>query len=442
MEPEKVTIATAGEHFLYLPLYYAADRNFFDLLPPDYRVEVDSESRSDDTACDMLLNTSFEDWRQVFFAVCDPTAVLHYIEEHPMARPVVLAGLVTNMAFWAVDRRTHEVRTVADLGAFDTVLAYERGTTSYRIAEHIAREARTELKIDVVEMGKEILALPKRPKGTLALSPNILEIDALLAREREFDILFDLGRSAQYTGVLVTALLTRQDVLAKHRALALGLAEALERALALVRWEDPEIIAFAMDRFPAWKGRVKSALERATKCDVFPSTVLIAPGQWEKAVQLHAEAGGRNFDLGAQRRASQLYEQFVGPIDEALRQHLAKKMPQLLKRREKERPRVWPWIAVGMLGLLVFLSSVATARWPGAAAVSALVGGSVVGLVIAWKTPLREHTRGLVLHLLSWHGLLVVILLLSANLIELNPLGWILLALAATGECSAVVAGR
>lgn len=319
----KVAIVTTDKHFLYLPLYYAHHCDYFGYVPPHYSIEIrDSQKRTDVSAYDALLGRVGSD-ADIVFAVFDPIFVLSQDLGAAEPEPALLAGLITNAAFWAVDHRSHRVRYLHDLGAYDRIIAYKPGTTSYSIAAKVHRSSNktTPLNefIESVERGREVLALTDdNRENTLALSPDILAIDALLAQERGYAIDMALGTTPEYSNVLVTALMTRSDVVQAHPDLARGILQALQRAMMLVKVASADVIEYA-EGFFAHGERCASALKRANDAQVFPATIEVSEAHWTNAARAYFESTNQNFDQATQNAARDAFKRLINPY-----RHLAR----------------------------------------------------------------------------------------------------------------------
>lgn len=180
-----VFIIQMDQHFLYLPIYFAKHKGFFGYVPDEYEIDFKTSLERTDISAyeELMLRRTNEN--EIKFAITDPTVVINRPLGVHEPSPVILAAMITNAAFWAVDHRAHEIKHFSDLGSFDKVIAYHPGTTSYGIAARVLREAGkdvSELNIKTVNRGEELLALTYSEHGTVAISPDILEIDALIDR--------------------------------------------------------------------------------------------------------------------------------------------------------------------------------------------------------------------------------------------------------------------
>ncbi len=316
-------IVVSDEHFLYLPLYYARYKNYFELLPKDCGIEIiRSTQRTDKSAFAMLMDENTADFRKIDIAVCDPSSVMLYAE--PKAHPVVLAGLITNSAFWAVNHKSNRVTFFDHLATFDRIISFKKGSTSYGIASRIFCDPAKAEFIQTVNPNEELNLLVDSGPGTLALSPNILRIQELIeSRSETFGIELALAETNEYRDMLVTALLTRRDVLERKPLLIKGLLEAIQTALVKVRNEDYEVVAYACDRFGVQEHTVQKALAEARRVDVYPPNIKVSQPTWIKLSELSFYSNAKPFDDAARLNALNVYriavEQYSGWASDAVR---------------------------------------------------------------------------------------------------------------------------
>lgn len=314
----KIQIIQMAEHFLYLPIYYAKAKNFFGKIPPQYSVEVVSaRPKTDEQAFRALMDVSSDKRRSVVFAVCDPTVVLT-VDSGSRATPAILAGLITNAAFWAVDHRSRRVKLLRDLAEFDRMIAYHPGTTSYAIARRIFHDKQD--KIYCVDPKEELSTLTESPRNSVALSPDILEIEALITGDDHYDIDLAIGSTPEYNNVLVTALLSRADVVRDDPDLVGGLLEALQLSLFAVAAGGQEFSTWAAQRFVEEDVHlVDRALNRAREAQLFPTTIDVNEAHWLNAARTVAAAIDRQYDDASAAEAKNMFETAVAPY-----RHLAR----------------------------------------------------------------------------------------------------------------------
>ncbi len=357
----RVQIVQMDEHFLYLPLYFAQEQDFFGRIPPDYAVEVvNARPHTDEQAYRHLMDVASNDARDVLFAICDPAVILTVDPVSPCTA-AVLAGLVTNAAFWAIDHKVRKVSLLRDLAEFDKIISYQPGTTSYAIATRIFLDSGRTPQIYPVDPKQELQALKKSPQGWTALSPDILEIEHLLSTDTRFGIDLVLGQTQEYNNVLVTALISRDDVVRHHPQLVTGLLAALQRGLIAVNAGDRALTTWASRRFNESAELVDRALQKARDAQLFPTTVDISEPQWLNAARTVAETLEKGYDHSAAEQAQAAYATYIAPcrhfarkvVDEEFRRHASAGSGASREQRTSYR-----YFLGGLaLGLLIWLLS-------------------------------------------------------------------------------------
>ncbi len=311
-------IVQPAEHFLYLPLYYAQENGFFGRLPRGYSLTIcNGRHETDRSVYLQLMDNSGKRDADIVFAVCDPGVILTE-QISNSAAPAVLARLVTNAAFWAVDHKSRAVRFLSDLAHFNRVIAYWPGSTSYAIAQRAFKEAGKEPSIECVDKDKLMSTLVGSPSSWTALSPDLLEVQHLLANDTRFDIDLTIGQTPEYSEFLVTALLSRADVVRDHPGLAQGLVEALQAALLVVGSRDPSVAAPAADcamrRFQEDEELVTTALNKARESHLFPMNIQVREPDWLNVARVIAEGQGKSFDAVEASRAKDSFARHVEPF--------------------------------------------------------------------------------------------------------------------------------
>ena len=291
----KVTILLMNRHFLYLPLYVAqfdhpksSKLPFFGKVPPQYSVEVRlaqrQSSRTDKGVFAELMDARLGS-SSIMFAVCDPTVLL----ARPDKNARMAASLITSSAFWAVNHDAKDVRLVSDLSSFNQILCYERGTTSNLIARRIAKGSKDKLR--VVQSTDEIQQLDKLGEGTLAISPELLNIANLVFGPprpgvKRAEIVLELCTTKEFSNVLTTALFTRAEVVEKHPELVSGVLAALQSALLAIHAGHPLVKECARYNFTD-AFCLDEALAIANSGNVFPETIHVRRDRWQRACEFY-----------------------------------------------------------------------------------------------------------------------------------------------------------
>jgi hypothetical protein len=279
-------IAIRDTHFLYLPVLFAEEHSFFGLLPDDCTISFQRvRPMNDEEVYRRVTVDEGNDGPAGLFGLCDPTE-LYLDKAVQRSRPCVLASIVTNAAFWAVDRGNGTSEVLGDLRSYDTILSYASGSTAYSMAEQICRATGREPDKCIREVADTLTELPRTARGSaIALSPELLEIEVMTSRPGGFVIELSLARTAEYTGALVTTLISRQDVVLNHPDVVTPLLRAIYRALKMTQRQDAVVEDFVVKRFGHSAAIVKRAIEKANKSAVFPASLIVNEGEWRRALE-------------------------------------------------------------------------------------------------------------------------------------------------------------
>jgi hypothetical protein len=332
------------KHFLYLPIYFAESREFFGFLPPGTKVVIDScDKHTDSATYDQLMDESPR-YRDLAMAITDPIQVFR-TPLQSRRKPAVLATLVTNAAFWAVNHGTYQINGFRDLGIFDRVIAYAPGTTSHNIAKRIGRDSgNAKQSIEVVDPGNELLLLSDKVKGAnaVALSPDLLFIEVMKGNGASIELA--LGKTPEYNDVLVTALLTTNEFVAANPEVVQGIVNGIQRALLMTRRRDDAVLGFARDYFQ-FADKAEGAVATAVEADVFPLSVKVAQPHWTNAAKAYHEAisQGAAWSKVDEKNALDYYQACVQPY-ETIAERATETGSALSKPVAKQRPK---WIEAG-----------------------------------------------------------------------------------------------
>jgi hypothetical protein len=391
MPRRRVHILQMGKHFLYLPLYFARQNQFFGYLPEDVHVEIDTCEAGTDAATYAQMMDETAASRDFVMAVTDPIQVFQ-TPLNARRKPAVLATLVTNGAFWAVNHGTRTINGLRDLGAFERVIAFRPGTSSYNIAARIARESGTTTPLDqfieVVAPGKELLLLTdaKKGRGAVALSPDLLTIEDMTHSQRA-SVELALGGTPEYNDVLVTALVSYQEYVKDNKAVVEAIVKGLQKALLMTRLKHPDVIKFAGDYF-TFGEHVSGAVTKALQAEVFPLSVSVAQAHWMHAAKAYFEGihPGNDWTKDEEARGLSYFKAFVEPY--------AGIAEQATQRLLDAAPPVDPAGGEGrwLLALLVcMVSAVGLAVGFGLVPALSLVGGGFMTWWFARQPWVRDY---------------------------------------------------
>jgi hypothetical protein len=381
-----IHILQMDKHFLYLPIYFAERHEFFGFLPAGTKVVIDSCDKHTDIATYDQMMDEAPRYRDFAMAITDPIQVFR-TPLQSKKKPAVLATLVTNAAFWAVNHGTHPISGFRDLGAFDRVIAYGPGTTSHNIAKRIARDSgNASQSIEVVDPGNELLLLTDKVKGAnaVALSPDLLYIEEMVSNGASIELA--LGKTPEYNDVLVTALVSTKEFVAENQAVVQGIMNGIQRALLMTRRKDSEVLGFARDYF-YFADRAEGAVNKAVESDVFPLSVKIAQSHWTNAAKAYHEANrhGASWSKADEKNALDYYQVCVQPY-EGIAEYATENVLAAPQAEPTRSPK-WAEVLSYALPALVTIGITALMGWR-----RALV--FVLGLFGAWAVLWRISRSG------------------------------------------------
>lgn len=353
MSSTTLHILQMGKHFLYLPIYYAERHNFFGFLPAGVSVVIDPPlyKHTDVATYDQMMDDS-PAYRDFVMAITDPVQILR-TPIQSQRKPAVLATLVTNAAFWAVNHGKHKINGFRDLSAFDSIIAYDKGTTSYSIAERIVRDSkRTGVPaqfIRVVAPGDELTLLsdPTSSPNTVALSPDVLWIEEMKVA-RGVSVELALGETPEYNDVVVAALISNNEFVERNGDLVRGVICGIQQALLSVRRLDADLLQFARSYFH-YGEKAEAATREAIRCGVVPSSVRLEQAHWLNAARAFREAtgSGQGWSTGDEEVAMDYYRACIAPYhriaDEAM--HVLDAEPRTKPERRSTLLKWLPLIA-------------------------------------------------------------------------------------------------
>jgi ABC-type nitrate/sulfonate/bicarbonate transport system substrate-binding protein len=316
----EVTIIEMEHHFLYLPVYFARDKAFFDQIPAEYTTRIVQATGGTDSDTFRRLSTGEAD-----IAICDPCAMLYAAQSGFV--PAVLAGLIGRGAFWAVDTKSAEITELNELAQFQHIVTFHPGTTAHGIASRILRSAKgIQPVIESVRPLQEFSRLEdllNAQKSAIALSPDVLRIEKFVDTNRDKGwnpVKLALAETIEYGHLLVTAVIARPEFANAHPAFISGFLKALQQALIRVRVGDSQVLKYASESFSQKESLVTNALKRANDAQVWASDITISQDVWLNAVQAHFDSLGNPFDAAAKRDAQRLFTESFKPYVEGARQ--------------------------------------------------------------------------------------------------------------------------
>lgn len=275
-----ITINQAAKTLLYLPLYVALDKGYFE----DQGLEVTINTGGGDSqSFAALVGGSAQ------FAQGDPTFVAISHERGGPGR--VVATVLNRASFWGVAFKD-DVKTIENPAQFKglTVVTYPCPNTACVLQKRLLEEAGLKLGQDanVIEatFGAEFGPVNKGAADiAMSIEPAVSGAVARGGR-----VVFSYADS--WGPFLLTGLMTTESYIEEHPDVVQAVVTAYERALKFIH-EDPEGAAEVGARqFPeVERDVIITAINRMTAEGVFPEHALVGEQAWKSALQVRVDLG-------------------------------------------------------------------------------------------------------------------------------------------------------
>lgn len=273
---EKVKVGQVGDIFLYMSLYYAKDKGFFE----NEGLEVSFVTTNGDEKSVAAVISG-----DVLFGVGDPT--FSPIAGQRGAKTKIVASVLNGVPFWGVTFKT-DIPTITDskqLAGY-TVATFPSPSTAYTLQSQMFRDGGLEPKIREAQFGT---LLPTLKSGSADIALEI-EPNVSIAVKEGGKVLFGLAR--RFGDFAITGVSVSEDTITKRRPLVERFVRALDAAEKAAHADPKAVEDFAVKRFPDLDPMVaRSAIRRMLADGVFPASARISADAWRKALQLRIESG-------------------------------------------------------------------------------------------------------------------------------------------------------
>ena len=275
-QAQRVTIAQAGDFFLYAPLYVALDAGFF--REKGLNVSLVSTGGDEKTWAAVMSGSAN-------FGVADPTFVAIADARGQPGR--VIASIVDGVPFWGITWREDvpEIREAKELEPF-IVATFPSPSTAYTLQKKMFTEAHLPTNIREGAFGT-LQAMLKSGQADIALElePNVSQ--AVIEGARVI-----YGMSDTYGEFAITGLTTTPELLRRNPELANKVVCGIQLAIDSIRQHPQEALKILAKRFPEIDPEVtKIALSRIIEEKIIPVEAIISDEAWKRAIQLRIDVG-------------------------------------------------------------------------------------------------------------------------------------------------------
>jgi len=272
-----ITIAQAGDFYLYAPIYIAADKGFFKARGLDVTVV---STGGDEKTWAAVISGSAQ------FGVADPTFIAIASQRGQPGR--IVSTIVNGVPFWGITKNP-AIKTVhqpSDLRGY-TVATFPSPSTAYALQRRMfemgglapkIREGAFGTLLSLLEAGQADIALELEPNVSQALASS------------GYRIVYSL--SDLYGDYTITGLTTTPAFIQNDRDSVKNVVSAIQDALTFLHQNPEDSTKILAKRFPEINRDVaKSALQRVLAAGIIPKQTIVVESAWRKALQTRVDAG-------------------------------------------------------------------------------------------------------------------------------------------------------
>lgn len=271
-----ITIAQAGDFFLYAPLYVAKDAGIFE--KKGLNVNLVSTGGDDKTWAAIVSGSAQ-------FGVADPTFVAISDKRGQPGR--VIASVVNGVPFWGVtfNQNIKPITDPKQLAPY-SVATFPAPSTAYTLQKDMFQRAGVNGNIKEGAFGT-LMAMLKAGQADIALE---LEPNVSQAVTEGAHVVYAMPEI--YGDFAITGLTASPDLLARDPQLAADVVCSLQLALDFIRNHPDDALRILSARFPEIKPEVaKAALTRAVNAGIIPRDISVTQSAWDKAIEVRVKVG-------------------------------------------------------------------------------------------------------------------------------------------------------
>ncbi len=284
----KIKVAQFADVFLYMPLYIAKDKGFFQQQGLD--VDIVSTGGDDKTYAAVISGDAQ-------FGIADPTFVA--IARAKGQNGQVVASIVNGVPFWGVTKNT-SIPQITDPKMLNgySVATFPAPSTAFTLQEDMFKRAGLRPNIKQAAFGTLLAQLDSNQADiALELEPNVST-----AVKQGAKVIYSMPE--MYGDFAITGVSVSEEMVNKHPDQIQKFVTAIEQSLRYAREHTNEVIELAAKRFPSLdKEVIAQALKRIIETKTMPESTLISPVAWDKATKLRIDAGDLKASLDEARKS-------------------------------------------------------------------------------------------------------------------------------------------
>jgi len=275
-KPQAITIAQAGDFYLYAPLYIAADKGFF--TSNGLSVNIVSTGGDEKTWAAVISGSAQ-------FGVADPTFIAIASQRGQPGK--IISTIVNGVPFWGITKNP-AIPVITKPSKLDnyTVATFPSPSTAYTLQRKMFEVGGLTPKIREGGFGT-LMALMEAGQADIALE---LEPNVSQAVANGYKIVYSL--SDIYGDFTMTGLTTTPEYIKSNPQVVTATVKSIREALDFLHQSPEESADVLAKRFPEIKKDVAvAALHRVLTAGIIPKSPKIVEEAWRKALQLRIDAG-------------------------------------------------------------------------------------------------------------------------------------------------------
>lgn len=301
-----VRINQAFQSLLYLPLYVARDKGFFEEAGVDVKITTGGGATQSWSA---VLGGSAD------FSIHDPVFIP--ISKAKGGPGVVVAAIQDAPAVWVVGKDSTDLQN--DVARFKDkiVTTMPEPDSTWAFFSYLMQSNKFDkdyAKINQVGVGKEMAPLlAGRSDYALGTEPQISQVET-----QGMSVVYSFSADPDWYPFAFSALLSTEDYVKEHADQTQRVVNALQRASEYIYTNTADAVKVAQDAFPDLdKAVVEKAVQRELEAKAYPKEVIVSEKSWENAMRIADFVGIIDKDAETSSYSSNVNTEFANKAVQA-----------------------------------------------------------------------------------------------------------------------------
>jgi NitT/TauT family transport system substrate-binding protein len=295
-----VRINQAFQSLLYLPLYVARDKGFFEEAGVDVKITTGGGAAQSWSA---VLGGSAD------FSIHDPVFIP--ISKAKGGPGVVVAAIQDAPAVWIVGKDPADLQDNVALFKDKTVTTMPEPDSTWAFFSYLMQSNdfdKNYAKINQVGVGNEMAPLlAGRSDYALGTEPQISQVET-----EGMSAVYSFSANPDWYPFAFSALLSTEDYVKDHADETQRVVNALQLASEYIYTNTDDAVKVAQDAFPDLdKAVVEKAVQRELAAKAYPREVIVSEKSWENAMRIADFVGIIDKDADTSSYASNVNTEFA-----------------------------------------------------------------------------------------------------------------------------------